>query len=261
MRRNRLYALAVLMTVAVVAGPAIAATVQSHAAKRKPAVKVGPRGRPGRRGARGPSGPTGPTGPPGTSGASFLRTIVVSPSGATAAANGALLAGAVAAISGAAATNTYLVWIEPGVYDLGTTPLNIPAHVDVQGSGQDVTTIEGEGLLTLAAASGNTEVRGLTVTDTNGHRQRRGDRHERRPARRHGHGQRHDRRHGGARERADDADRRRHRVGDDIGVLQLGPRDRHAGHGADRRRQLQRVRQRVLEPGGRALRGVVDHVE
>jgi hypothetical protein len=166
MRRNRLYALAVLMTVAVVAGPAIAATVRSHAAKGKPAAKVGPRGPRGRRGARGPGGPAGATGPAGTAGASFLYTIVVSPSGATAAANGALLAARIAGIDGAAATNNYLVWIEPGTYDLGTAQLNIPAHVDVQGSGQDVTTIEGEGLLTLAAA-GNTEIRGLTVTDTN----------------------------------------------------------------------------------------------
>ena len=52
------------------------------------------------------------------------------------------------------------MWIEPGTYDLGTTELSIPAHVDVQGSGQDATTIEGEGLLTLAAAS-DTEIRGL----------------------------------------------------------------------------------------------------
>jgi len=58
-----------------------------------------------------------------------------------------------------------LVWIEPGVYDIGTAALVIPGHVDVQGSGQDVTTIEGEGPVTLAAAAG-TEIRALSVTDT-----------------------------------------------------------------------------------------------
>jgi hypothetical protein len=169
MRRSRLYVVAGMVSAVVVAGPAIAATVHSHAAKGKAGAKVGrrgPRGPRGRRGARGATGPAGVAGPAGKGGASFLRTIVVSPSDATAVANGGLLAAAVASIAGAGASNPELVWIEPGTYDLGTTQLNIPAYVDVQGSGQDATTIDGEGLLTLAAAS-NTEIRGVTVTDTN----------------------------------------------------------------------------------------------
>ena len=167
MRRNRLYALAVLITVAAVAGPALARTVQSHAAKAKATRKVGPRGPRGRRGRRGARGPTGPAGANGaTAASSFLRTIVVSPSTPTPAGNGAVLASALAAITGSAVTNPYLVWIEPGVYDLGTTQLTIPSYVDVQGSGQDTTTIEGEGPVTILAASA-TEVRALTVTDTN----------------------------------------------------------------------------------------------
>jgi hypothetical protein len=166
MRRSRLYALAGVVSAVVVAGPAIAATVHSHPAKGKAGAKAGRRGPRGRRGARGATGPAGVAGPAGKGGAPFLRTIVVSPSDATAVANGGLLAAAVASITGAGASNPELVWIEPGTYDLGTTQLNIPAYVDVQGSGQDVTTIEGEGLLTLAAPS-NTEIRGLTVTDTN----------------------------------------------------------------------------------------------
>ena len=54
MVRNRMYALAVLVTVAAVAGPALAGTVQSHAAKHtsKP-EKTGPRGPRGLRGAAG----------------------------------------------------------------------------------------------------------------------------------------------------------------------------------------------------------------
>jgi hypothetical protein len=169
MRRNRLYALAGVVSAVVVAGPAIAATVHSHPVKGKAGAKAarrGPRGPRGRRGARGATGPAGVAGPAGKSGAVFLRTIVVSPSDTTPVANGALLAAAVAAINGAGASAPELVWIEPGTYDLGTTQLSIPSHVDVQGSGQDATTIEGEGLLTLAAAS-DTEIRGLTVTDTN----------------------------------------------------------------------------------------------
>ena len=172
MRRNRLYGLAVVVTVAVVSGPAIAATMQSHAAKGRAATRVGPRGPRGLRGRPGAIGPAGATGAAGPAGAaaasatSLLRTIVVSPSGPTPSANGALLAGAVAAIGGAGAGSPYLVWVEPGAYDLGTAALHIPSYVDLQGSGQDATTITGEGPLALAAAA-DTELRDLTVTDTN----------------------------------------------------------------------------------------------
>ena len=180
MARNRTYALAVLVTVAVVAGPALAGTVQSHGAKHAAATggprgPRGPRGARGAAGRRGPAGVAGPAGPAGAAGAAvlsassaspLLRTIVVSPSGVGAAGDGALLAAAVAGISGADATNPYLVSLEPGVYDLGSTPLHLPAYVDLQGSGQDVTTISGEGQLALATAAG-TEVRGLTVSDAN----------------------------------------------------------------------------------------------
>ncbi len=195
MVRNRMYALAVLITVAAVAGPALAGTVQSHTAKhtskRGKTGPRGPRGAKGARGERGLAGVTGPAGPAGTPGGvgtagaggagglnglnglngtngssstPLIRTIFVSPSGGSAAGNGALLAAAVAGISGEGPANPYLVSIEPGVYDLGSTQLNLPAHVDLQGSGQDVTTISGEGALTLATAAGS-EVRELTVTD------------------------------------------------------------------------------------------------
>jgi hypothetical protein len=174
MPRNRIYGLAVLVTIAVVAGPALATTVQSHATKQRPITRVGPRGPRGARGPRGLKGlpgATGPAGAPGAPGANgagaalLLRTVVVSPTGIGASADGSLLAAALAGIN-ASATSPYLVWIEPGVYDLGTTPLSIPSHVDVQGSGQDVTTIEGEGPLAVLTAAG-TELRQLTVTDTN----------------------------------------------------------------------------------------------
>ena len=180
MPRNKTYAIAVLLTVAVVAGPALAQGVAgSRAAKQHASTKVGPRGPRGPRGAKGSQGPrglSGVAGPAGAAGApgatgssvdSFLRTIVVSPSGDGPTANGALLLAAVGGIAGAAGSSPYLVWIEPGVYDLGATRLNVPSHVDVQGSGEEVTTIEGEGPVTLAAAA-DTEIRQLTVTDTNG---------------------------------------------------------------------------------------------
>ena len=155
-------AIAALMTVAAVAGPAVAGAV--HAKGHRPAPKTGPRGPRGRRGATGPTGTAGISGPVGPAGASFLRTIVVSPSGASPAADGAVLGAAVASIGQASATNPWLVWVEPGVYDLGTAALSLPPHVDLQGSGQDVTTIRGAGPHLLAAGSGS-EIRSLTVVD------------------------------------------------------------------------------------------------
>jgi hypothetical protein len=173
MPRNRMYAIAVLFTVAAVAGPALA-SVHASAAKHRTTTKVGPRGPRGARGPRGLQGSAGPTGPAGAAGApgapattgTFLRTVVVSPSGGNASADGALLLSAVAGIGNPAPGTGYLVWIEPGTYDLGTTPLVIPSRVDVQGSGQDATTIASEGSLTLHTAAG-TEIRDLTVTDVN----------------------------------------------------------------------------------------------
>jgi hypothetical protein len=176
MPRNKTYAIAVVLTVAVVAGPALAQGVGSHAAKHGASAKAGVRGPRGARGPRGlkgaagQAGPAGATGAPGTSGSSadaFLRTIVVSPTGGDSAANGGLLLSALAGTGGASAATPYLVWVEPGVYDLGSTPLHIPSHVDLQGSGQDVTTVAGEGPVALVAAAGS-ELRELTVTDTAG---------------------------------------------------------------------------------------------
>jgi hypothetical protein len=166
-----MYAIAVTLSVAAAAGPALGASVHAGA-KKHATVATGPRGPRGPRGfagATGPPGPPGPSGAPGASGsagAGFLRTIVVSPVGANASANGTALLAALAAITGAGAANPYLVWIEPGVYDLGSSSLLIPSHVDVQGSGQDVTTIESEGEVAVLAGP-YTELRELTVADAN----------------------------------------------------------------------------------------------
>src|ERR1700690_889006 len=139
MPRSRMQAIAVLLTAAAVAAPALASTIHSHPAKRGATTKTGPhgpRGARGPRGVRGLAGPTGPAGEPGTpgggGGAEFIRTVVVSPSGSTAVADGALLLAAVAAIGDPAPGTADLVWIEPGTYDLGATALEIPSHVEVQ---------------------------------------------------------------------------------------------------------------------------------
>ncbi len=141
------------------AGPAGSAGVGGVAGIAGSAGAAGTPGAPGR---AGPTGPTGPMGP------SFARTVVVSPVG-SATANGTALLNAMSGISGASTANPYLLLIEPGVYDLGTSTLDGKADVDIQGSGQDVTTIESEPTVPGGIAinqAANSEIRSLTLQQT-----------------------------------------------------------------------------------------------
>lgn len=75
-----------------------------------------------------------------------LRTIMVSPVGPTAAANCTELLAALASITDNSPTNPYLVRIEPGIYDCGQNGhVVMKPHVDLEGSGEAVTIIRGEG--------------------------------------------------------------------------------------------------------------------
>jgi len=49
---------------------------------------------------------------------------------------------AVNSITDASATNPYLVKVMPGIYDLGTTWLQMKEYVDIEGSGRDNTVIK-----------------------------------------------------------------------------------------------------------------------
>lgn len=112
---------------------------------------------------------------------SASKIVWVGPVG-TAAQNGSALLAALAGISGASATNGYLLKIEPGVYDLGATPFAMKQYVDVEGSGEGVTTIQMgtcstgvvQGadnaelrLLTVACLGGGTGINGIAIS-TNG---------------------------------------------------------------------------------------------
>ena len=101
----------------------------------------------------------------------YSRSVVVSPVTGDAAASGAALVAALAAITDASATNPYLLKIEPGVYDLGAGSLAMKEWVDLEGSGEGVTTITSAGspsceldliVATLSAAA-NAELRWLTA--------------------------------------------------------------------------------------------------
>jgi hypothetical protein len=100
-------------------------------------------------------------------GGSFTHTIIVNPHPDHLQA-GRSLVEAVAGIADASASNPYLVKIEPGIYDLGDGSLVMRPHIDIEGSGEDVTTVTsaiGTGLGTVVGAS-NAELRFVTVRNT-----------------------------------------------------------------------------------------------
>jgi hypothetical protein len=117
---------------------------------------------------------TGVTGKPDLQ-PKYARTVVVGPvgDGSSAVANGTALLNALAGITTASQSNPYLLKIEPGVYDLGTSPLTMKAWVDVEGSGAGVTTVQRAGAQYASDATveiyvNNTELRFLTIKNTGG---------------------------------------------------------------------------------------------
>lgn len=106
----------------------------------------------------------------------YRRTVIVSPIG-TAVENGTALSNTLASITDASAINPYLLHIEPGVYDLITGTLPMKEYVDIEGSGEDVTTITAAGTVSTEDAlwpkstllgADNAELRFLTIRNTGG---------------------------------------------------------------------------------------------
>jgi len=117
--------------------------------------------------------------------AAYKRTVVVSPVG-TPTQNGTALKNALGGISDASESNPYLLKIEPGIYDVGSAnnnPLIMKPYVDVEGSGEGITTITATGFVSSSpnpnfllegydnatvAGTANSELRFLTVKSTGG---------------------------------------------------------------------------------------------
>lgn len=139
-----------------------------------PAGPQGPPGPQGVQGVAGPQGPEGPQGPQGPAGASYVRTIIVSPTPGDDLASGASLQAAVAAVTAPSATNRWLIRLEPGTYDLGTGGgvLYMKPFADIEGSGEGVTTIikSGDGYLNEGTVriADNSELRRLSVVNRGG---------------------------------------------------------------------------------------------
>lgn len=104
-----------------------------------------------------------------TCGAVFARTVIVSAVG-TSAQNGTALRSALASITDASSSNPYLLKLEPGIYDLGSSPLALKPDISLEGSGESSTTVQGSPGSLQAVLSADTlgadtvEVRSLTVS-------------------------------------------------------------------------------------------------
>jgi len=98
-----------------------------------------------------------------------VQTVYVHPLPGDHTASGTRLLNALAGITNASATKRYVIKVEPGIYDVGSTVLEMKPYVDIKGSGQDATVIKGFGsfdpALTTAVIKGASpaELRDLQV--------------------------------------------------------------------------------------------------
>jgi hypothetical protein len=97
--------------------------------------------------------------------------VIVSPKpGDTPQNNGTALLNNLAGIS-ADVNNPYLIKLGPGIYDIGTNSVQMKEYVDMEGSGENTTTITGhiDGLdAGVVSGASNAEIRFLTVRNTGG---------------------------------------------------------------------------------------------
>lgn len=102
----------------------------------------------------------------------FARIIVLPAAPNDATGNGNALLAALSGITNATSSRPYLVMLEPGIYDVGSTPLQMKPYVDIEGSGEDTTQILGAGNASQSTATvlgaNNTGLRDLTVRNSGG---------------------------------------------------------------------------------------------
>ena len=96
----------------------------------------------------------------------FVRTEVVSPVPSNHVASGRRLRRALADITGASATNPYLIKVEPGLYDLDGRSLVMRPFIDIEGSGEGVTIVQSTvNAVGTVQGADHAELRGLTVVN------------------------------------------------------------------------------------------------
>lgn len=74
-----------------------------------------------------------------------VQTVHVHPVPGDHTASGTVLLNALAGITNASATKRYVIKLEPGIFDLGSTRLIMKPYVDIEGSGQEASVIQGGG--------------------------------------------------------------------------------------------------------------------
>jgi hypothetical protein len=102
-------------------------------------------------------------GPPGN----FARIRVVPP-GDTPLIGGENLRNALQSITKVSAEEPWLLFVEPGVYDLGPQGLQLRPYIHLQGSGQQLTTVRSRAPGPTLVAADHTELRSLTVEHVGG---------------------------------------------------------------------------------------------
>jgi hypothetical protein len=135
-----------------------------------PAGPAGPAGAPGVAGAPGAPGPAGAPGAAGVNAESPAQVIWVADDGTG---DYLLLSSALAAITDATPSKPYVIKIAPGIYT-ETTPVVLKGYVDVEGSGQDITTINcacsanslDASAAVMSAGAITAEIRHLTINNT-----------------------------------------------------------------------------------------------
>lgn len=133
--------------------------------------EAGPKGEPGPQGEsvtgpKGEPGPKGDPGPPGPPG-NFARIRVVPP-GDNPLIGGENLRAALQSIVKVSADEPWLLFLEPGVFDLGAQGLQLRPYIHVQGSGQALTTVRSHAEGPTLVTADNTELRALTVEHVGG---------------------------------------------------------------------------------------------
>jgi hypothetical protein len=102
-------------------------------------------------------------------GKKYKRTVVVSPTPGDTSKSGTDLMNALDTIQDASATNPYLVKLEPGVYGVGGNYVQMKPYVDIEGSGETVTLIQGnlnDHTAGILVGASNAEARFLTVKNS-----------------------------------------------------------------------------------------------
>lgn len=96
----------------------------------------------------------------------FARTLIVNPVQGDDEASGSKLLSVLAGISDSAEDNPYLVWLEPGVYDLGNAELQLKPYVTVQGAHRTAVTIETSRAGWAAVGATGAVLRSVTIDNT-----------------------------------------------------------------------------------------------